>query len=88
LSYIGVLLGLGLSAAMAWSIGANDMANSISIAVGSNAIRYKYAILVFIFSQLLGAVLQGYMVMKTLGNGVVSNMNIIGAISSVIAAFL
>ncbi|ADM28417.1 phosphate transporter [Ignisphaera aggregans DSM 17230] len=88
MSYIGILLGLGLSAAIAWSIGANDMANSISIAVGSNAIRYKYAVLIFIFSQLLGAVLQGYMVMKTLGSGVVPNMNIVGAISSVIAAFL
>jgi len=88
LSYIGILLGLGLSAAIAWSIGANDMANSISIAVGSNAIRYKYAVLIFIFSQLLGAVLQGYMVMKTLGSGVVPNMNIVGAISSVMAAFL
>jgi len=53
LSYIGVLLGLGLSAAIAWSIGANDMANSISIAVGSNAIRYEYAVLIFIFHNFL-----------------------------------
>jgi len=88
LSYIGILLGLGLSATMAWSIGANDMTNSISIVVGSNAIRYKYAVLIFIFSQLLGATLQRYMVMKTLGSGIASNMNIISATPSIIAAFL
>jgi len=88
LSNIEILLGLGLSAIIAWSIGANDMANSISIAVGSNIIRYRYAIFIFVFSQFLGAVLQGYMVMKTLGRGIVFNIDIIGAISSIIAASL
>ncbi|MEM1961563.1 MAG: inorganic phosphate transporter [Sulfolobales archaeon] len=84
---IAIAAGLALSACIAWSIGANDMANSTSIAVGSGVLRIKTAILIFAIMLTLGAVLQGFMVMKTLGRGVVSDMDIYCAISSSLAAF-
>lgn len=80
-------LGLALSAVIAWSIGANDLANSISYAVGSGAARYRQALLLFIAGLLLGAVFQGHMVMKTLGKGVVEGIAVHEALSVSLAAF-
>lgn len=79
--------GLALSACIAWSIGANDMANSVSIAVGSGVLRLRVAMLLFAVSLTAGALLQGYMVMKTLGRGVVQDIDLACAISSSAAAF-
>ncbi|MEM2006657.1 MAG: inorganic phosphate transporter [Sulfolobales archaeon] len=87
MSEIAIVTGLVLSACIAWSIGANDMANSTSIAVGSGVLRIRTAMLVFASMLTLGSVLQGFMVMKTLGRGVVSDMDIYCAISSSLAAF-
>lgn len=80
-------VGLALSACVAWSIGANDMANSTSIAVGSGALKIRTALLLFSVAETLGALLQGYMVMKTLGRGVVENVDLACAVSSSLAAF-
>jgi PiT family inorganic phosphate transporter len=79
--------GLALSACIAWAIGANDMANSVSIAVGSRVLRLRTAVLIFVASLTAGALLQGYMVMKTLGRGVVEDLDLVCAISSSAAAF-
>ncbi len=80
-------IGLALSACVAWSIGANDMANSTSIAVGSGVLKIRKAMLLFSVMLTLGALLQGYMVMKTLGHGVVENVDLACAVSSSLAAF-
>ena len=50
-------VGLALSACIAWAIGANDMANSVSIAVGSGVLRLRAAVLVFAVSLTAGALL-------------------------------
>ncbi|MBE0634526.1 anion permease [Candidatus Bipolaricaulota bacterium] len=55
-----------------WNIGANDAGNCIGTAVGSGLLRYRSAaILVSVFA-VLGALLQGGHVMKTVGKGIVT----------------
>jgi len=66
---------------------ANDMANSVSVAVGSGVLKYRTAVLVFVVSMCLGALLQGYMVMKALGRGIVASIDFFGAVVAVSAAF-
>ena len=85
-SYV-LAAGLALSACIAWAIGANDMANSVSIAVGSGVLRLRVATVLFTASLTAGALLQGYMVMKTLGRGVVQDVDLACAVSSSAAAF-
>lgn len=87
MSELALAVGLVLSGCIAWSIGANDMANSTSIAVGSGVLKVRTAMLVFAVMLTLGAVLQGFMVMKTLGRGVVENMDLDCAVASSLAAF-
>lgn len=87
MSELALAVGLVLSGCIAWSIGANDMANSTSIAVGSGVLRVRTAMLLFAVMLTLGAVLQGFMVMKTLGRGVVENMDLSCAVASSLAAF-
>ena len=55
-----------------WNIGANDAGNCIGTAVGSGLMRYRRAVLLVSGSAVLGAILQGGSVMKTLGKGIVS----------------
>ncbi|MCD6502970.1 MAG: inorganic phosphate transporter [Euryarchaeota archaeon] len=69
---------------IAWNLGANDAANPTSTAVGSNAISLKYAVVLFAAFATLGALVQGYMVMRTIGKGVVNPIDPIGAL---VAAF-
>ena len=69
---------------IAWNLGANDAANPTSTAVGSNAISLKYAVILFAVFAAIGALVQGYMVMRTIGKGVVNPVDPIGAL---VAAF-
>ncbi|MEM2021829.1 MAG: inorganic phosphate transporter [Zestosphaera sp.] len=80
--------GLATAACLAWSIGANDMANSTSVVVGSGVLRFKSAFALFVAFQLIGALAQGYMVMKTFGKGIVPSIEVVGAVSASLAAFL
>jgi PiT family inorganic phosphate transporter len=55
-----------------WNIGANDTANCIGTTVGAGLISFrKAALLVGVFA-LMGALLQGHHVMKTIGRGIVT----------------
>ena len=54
-----------------WNIGANDAANCIGTSVGSGILNYKRAILLVAICVVLGAVLQGHQVMKTIGKGII-----------------
>ncbi|MFZ2356655.1 MAG: inorganic phosphate transporter [Candidatus Omnitrophota bacterium] len=67
-----VFLVLLMGAAIGWSIGANDAANSLGTAVGSKALNLKQAIILIAVFGLLGALLQGSYVTKTIGKGIVS----------------
>lgn len=63
-------LGLALAAYIAWTIGANDAANPTDTAVGAGALTLKNALLFFSAFAFAGAMIQGWMVMKTFGKGV------------------
>lgn len=85
-----VILVIGYAAAlyMAWNIGANDASNPTDTAVGAGALSLRQAITLFSLFAGLGAVLQGYMVMKTIGKGVVPLIDLAGPLAAVIGAGL
>ncbi|MCE4621025.1 MAG: inorganic phosphate transporter family protein, partial [Desulfurococcales archaeon] len=85
-----LLMVAGLLAAfyMAWNIGANDVANPTETAVGSGALSMRKAIILFAIFVALGATLQGYKVIKTIGKGVVKDLDPLMALSASIGAAL
>ncbi|MBU2677046.1 MAG: inorganic phosphate transporter family protein [Gammaproteobacteria bacterium] len=54
-----------------WNIGANDAANCIGTTVGASVLPYRSAALMMAVFVILGGVLQGHHVMKTVGKGIV-----------------
>lgn len=54
-----------------WNIGANDAANCIGTTVGAQIVSYRTAVLIMAIFVILGGVLQGQHVMKTVGKGIV-----------------
>jgi inorganic phosphate transporter, PiT family len=66
-----VSLVLLMAAAVGWSIGANDAANSLGTAVGSKVLNLRQAIVLIVIFGFLGAFLQGAHVTKTIGKGIV-----------------
>jgi len=54
-----------------WNIGANDAANCIGTTVGARIISFRKAALLMALFVILGGVLQGHHVMKTVGKGIV-----------------
>lgn len=67
LSLIAFIIGF----TMAFSIGANDVANSMSTAVGARAITTRQAVLIAAILELLGAVMFGSHVATTITKGIV-----------------
>ncbi len=67
------LIAILLAAAfyVGWNIGANDAANCIGTTVGAQIISYRKAALLMAAFVILGGVLQGHRVMKTVGKGIV-----------------
>ena len=58
---------------VAWNNGANDTANCIGTSVGAGLIRYRTAVIMVAVCVILGAILQGQHVMKTIGKGIVTD---------------
>ncbi len=88
-----LLAGLGAGLYMAWNIGANDLANSMSSAVGAKAITHRQAVVIASVMAVLGAMLAGEHVTKTVQVGIfdtsaVTDPNVLalGAFSAVLAA--
>lgn len=67
-----IAITLLMGAAVGWSIGANDAANSLGTAVGSRVLTLRRAIILICIFGFLGAFLQGSHVTKTIGKGIVS----------------
>ena len=80
---------------MAWSIGANDVANSMATAVGAKAITFKQAVLIAGILNFAGAILLGPHVAGTIKGGIVKGSIIadphtllLGFVASLLAAAL
>jgi len=77
---------------MAWSIGSNDVANSMATAVGAKAITFRQAVLIAGVLNLVGAVFVGSHVTDTVRKGIVdvtsldTHLLLIGFIASLLAA--
>lgn len=56
---------------MGWNIGANDTANCIGTSVGCGLISFRRAAILIAVFAILGALLQGHHVMRTIGKGIV-----------------
>jgi PiT family inorganic phosphate transporter len=56
-----------------WNIGANDAGNCVGTTVGSGLLSYRRAILLVSAFVIIGALLQGGNVMKTIGKGIVTS---------------
>lgn len=54
-----------------WNIGANDAANCIGTTVGAQIVSYRSAVTIMAVFVVLGGMLQGHHVMKTVGKGIV-----------------
>ena len=77
---------------MAWSIGANDVANSMATAVGAKAITFKQAVIIAGVLNFIGAIFVGPNVAETI-KGKIVNVNsispdvlLLGFIASLLAA--
>ncbi len=77
---------------MAWSIGSNDVANSMATAVGAKAITFKQAVLIAGVLNFVGAVFVGSHVTDTVRKGIVdptgisNHILLLGFVASLLAA--
>ena len=83
-----LIFGLALALFMAWNLGANDAATPTSCAVGSGAISVKKAVILFAVFAFIGALAQGFMNIKTIGTGIVSDIDVLGAFTITLSACL
>jgi PiT family inorganic phosphate transporter len=72
-----------------WNIGANDTANCIGTTIGCGLISFKKAVVLVVIFTLLGAILQGHHVMKTIGRGIVyTELNFLAIVVALICSGL
>ena len=67
-----VLILLGAGAYVGWNIGANDTANCVGTTIGCGLISYKRAVILVSVFVIIGAMIDGDEVMKTVGNGIIN----------------
>src|SRR4030042_2539225 len=85
---IALFVGFLLSFLMAIAMGGNDAATPTDTAVGARVISIRHAVVLFAIFSAVGALTQGFMVMKTIGTGIVPSIDILGAIILVLVAFV
>jgi len=73
---------------MAWNLGANDAATPTDCAVGSGVISIRKAVLLFAVFSTFGALAQGFMNIKTIGTGIVPEIDVLGALTITLSACL
>ncbi len=77
---------------MAWSIGSNDVANSMATAVGAKAITFKQAVIIAGVLNFIGAVFVGSHVSDTVRKGIITttglsnHLLLLGFVASLLAA--
>ena len=77
---------------MAWSIGSNDVANSMATAVGAKAITFKQAVKIAGILSFIGAIFVGPHVAETIKGKIIStdiiapDVLLLGFIASLLAA--
>ena len=67
-----LILGAIASGYMAWTIGANDVANAMGTSVGSRSLTIRQALIIAAVANLMGAVLVGGHVTKTIQSGLIA----------------
>lgn len=93
-SIVILIIALAAGFYMAWSIGANDVANSMASAVGAKAITQKQAVLIAGVLTICGAVFLGAHVSGTISKGIVDpsqfkdtpEVIMLGALAAILAA--
>jgi len=63
---------LTAGAYVGWNIGANDTANCIGTSIGCGLLSFKKAVILVSIFSIMGALLQGDHVMKTIGTGIIA----------------
>ncbi|MEM4497948.1 MAG: inorganic phosphate transporter [Nitrososphaerota archaeon] len=87
LAIIAIGIGYFLTFLMAIALGGNDAATPCDTSVGARVISIRNALILFAVFTSLGALTQGYMVMKTIGRGVVPAIDLLGVLITVSVAF-
>jgi PiT family inorganic phosphate transporter len=82
-----LLIGFVLSFLMAVALGGNDAASPTANVVGARVLSIKQSVVLFTVFTVIGALSQGYMNMKTVGTGIVPNIDLLGAMIIVLTAF-
>jgi len=70
-----VAMGAIFAFAMAWAIGANDVANSFATSVGSKTLKLWQAVIIAAIFEFVGAIALGGNVAKTIAGGITSPSN-------------
>lgn len=86
--YYILLLGYTIAFFIAWNIGANDASNPVDTVVGARVLSVNEALALFSLFAGVGAVLQGWMVMKTFGKGIIPRVDVVSAVIASLVAGL
>ena len=84
---MAIVIGYFLSFLMAVALGGNDAATPCDTSVGARVISVRKAVLLFAAFTSVGALTQGYMVMKTIGRGIVPAIDLLGVLITIAVAF-
>jgi PiT family inorganic phosphate transporter len=85
---VALIIGFLLSFLMAIALGGNDAATPTDTAVGARVLTIKQAVILFAIFTTVGALTQGFMVMKTIGTGIVPSIDLLGAIIVTLSTFV
>ncbi len=85
---MAIAIGFLLSFLMAVALGGNDAATPCDTSVGARVLTVRKAVILFALFASVGALTQGYMVMKTIGKGIVHTIDLLGVIIIIVSAFM
>lgn len=83
-----ILLAIIFGFCVAWSVGANDLANVMSTAIGSKAITARQALVIAVIFEFAGALIGGHGVATTISTGIINPANIANATNILVQGML